>query len=114
MARQYNTEEENISYIADQICGMTDPKKRDELAAIKKASVLVHALVMKELDARRSMPLEKMASDDISPIRLATIVSAQMMDYSRGDLRKLALDIKNGFPRAEEAFHFAYSFMTGR
>ena len=109
----FNTDPDNIQYIASAICDMSDPQRREELSAIKTASVTVHSLVVQELGRRgQAIKSEKTASAT-SPIRLATIVASQMMDYTRGDLRKLAMDIKAGVPRADEAFHFAYSYMTG-
>jgi len=109
----FNTDQENIEYIVEQLSRMTDPKRKAELAAIKQASVTVHALVVQELDnLKAAIRMEKDASA-MSPIRLTTIVADQMMGYSRGDLRKLAMDIKHGVPRAEEAFHFAWTYMRG-
>lgn len=109
----YNTDPDNIEYIADFLCNLNDPQRKSEMAAIKKASVTVHALVMQELDKKREkIALEKNASA-LSPIRITTIVADQLMDYNRGDLRKLAMDIKHKVPGAKEAFHYVYTFITG-
>ena len=110
----YNTDPENIEYIVDFLSRLTDPQRKSELSAIKQASVTVHALVIQELDKMRAhIKMEKDASA-MSPIRLTTIVADQAMSYTRGDLRKLAMDIKNKVPRAEEAFHYIYNYITGR
>ena len=109
----YNTDQENIEYIADFLSRLTDPQRKAELLAIKKASCTVHGLVIQELDKMRSqIQMEKNASA-ISPIRLTTIIADQLMSYTRGDLRKLAMDIKNKVPRSEEAFHYVYQYMLG-
>ena len=110
----YNTDPENIEYIADFICNLTDPQRKTEMAAIKKASVTVHALVMLELDRKRDKIRFEKDAEALSPIRITTILADQLMDYSRGDLRKLAMDIKNEVPGAKEAFHYVYNFMSGR
>ena len=110
----YNTDPDNIEYVADFICGLTDPQRKLELSAIKHASVTVHALVMQELDRMRSKISKEKRADALSPVRITTILADQIMDYSRGDLRKLAMDIKNNVPGSKEAFHYVYNFMSGR
>ncbi len=110
----YNTDPENIEYIANFLCNLNDPQRKSEMAAIKKASVTVHALVMQELDNMRPKIAMEKRADAMSPIRITTILADQLMDYSRGDLRKLAMDIKHNVPGAKEAFHYVYNFMSGR
>lgn len=48
-----------------------------------------------------------------SVVELGLLISDQIGEYNKGDLRKIAMDIKNGVPHAEEAFHFVYSRMMG-
>lgn len=48
-----------------------------------------------------------------SVVGLGLEISDQIGEYGEGDLMKIAVDIKNRVPHAEEAFHFVYSRMMG-
>lgn len=100
--------------------------RREYLLNVKKASPTLHALSLMELDRRRqsvalkqsdfagrwdeaSGPMKKAAELLPSPYRLKLEISDQMFEYDRNDLRKIAMDIRNGHEGAAEAFHFIYS-----
>ena len=48
-----------------------------------------------------------------SVVGLDLLLADQIGEYNEGHLQKIAMDIKNGVPHAEEAFHFVYSRMMG-
>lgn len=48
-----------------------------------------------------------------SVVELGNLISDQVGEYNEGDLMKIAMDIKNGVPRAREAFHYVWSRMMG-
>lgn len=48
-----------------------------------------------------------------SVVGLGLEIADQIGEYNEGDLMKIAMDIKNGVPHADEAFHFVYSRMMG-
>ena len=48
-----------------------------------------------------------------SPIRVQLLIADQLTDYNRGDLRKIAMDIRDRIPRADDAFRFVYRRMMG-
>ena len=54
------------------------------------------------------------AADEIpSPMMVGLLVADQIFEYNRGDLRKIAMDIKRDVKGAKEAFHFIYSRIRG-
>ena len=104
--------------------------RRGYLLSIKKASPTLHALTLKALDDRRKSlqvkradfskkweeatgPMKKIAELLPAPYRLKIEISDQLFEYSREDLRKIAMDIKAGHAGAKEAFHFVYSNIFG-
>ena len=48
-----------------------------------------------------------------SAVGLDLLIADQIGEYNKGDLQKIAMDIKNGVPHAKEAFHYVYSRMMG-
>ena len=48
-----------------------------------------------------------------SVVGLELLLADQICEYNTADLKKIAMDIKNGVPRAKEAFHYVYSRMMG-
>ena len=48
-----------------------------------------------------------------SVVGIDILISDQIGEYNKGDLQKIAMDIKNGVPHAREAFHYVYSRMMG-
>lgn len=48
-----------------------------------------------------------------SVVGLDLLIADQIGEYNKGDLQKIAMDIKNGVPHAKEAFHYVYSRMMG-
>jgi len=99
--------------------------RRGELIKIKHSNPTLHALVMQEMDNLRQemarqgqamiMEQTKMASakEIPSPLSVMLLITGQVLDYNRGDLRKIAVDIGQGVPDANKAFHFIYGKMRG-
>lgn len=113
--------------------------RRGELIKIKHSNPTLHALVMQYMDElRNSMASQgqammiqqqqqqggmapKTASlslvnrlDNIpSPVVLGLLISSQVSDYTREDMRKIAMDVKRGIPKAAQAFRFVYRHMRG-
>lgn len=106
--------------------------RRGELIKIKHSNPTLHALVIQEMDALRqelsrqgqAMMLQqaKMASDDPgvkvegagslpSPMALGLLINTQILDYTRSDMRKLAMDID--IPGVKEAFSFVFKKLNG-
>ena len=111
---------------AQQLLLQTPPSmRRGELIKIKHSNPTLHAIVTQEMDNMRQefaregqammMEQAKMASakDTPSPMMIGMLVSDQILEYNRGDLRKMAMDIKRGVKGAKEAFHFIYSRIRG-
>jgi hypothetical protein len=67
------------------------------------------------------MDQAKMASADAkfdpektpSPMSVGMLINDQVFTYNRGDLRKMAMAIKQKIPCAKEAFHFIYGKIRG-
>jgi hypothetical protein len=105
--------------------------RRGELIKIKHSNPTLHALVIQEMDTLRSelarqgqaMMLQQMKTGEDagvhvqgagllpSPMALGLLISSQVMDYTRGDLRKLAADI--GIPGVRAAFRFIRNKLRG-
>lgn len=49
-----------------------------------------------------------------SPLRLSLLIADQVMDYTRGDLKKIAMDVKRNIKGADKAFAFVYRRITGQ
>lgn len=96
------------------------------LAGIKSASPTLHVQTLIKLSEYASETRDdygnvksaedlKMfgVADMPSPFSITSLVNSQLTDYTRGDLRKLAMEIKSGVPCASDSFHFVYSYITG-
>ena len=44
---------------------------------------------------------------------LDLLIADQIGEYNESHLKKIAMDIQQGVPHAQEAFHFVYSRMMG-
>jgi hypothetical protein len=105
--------------------------RRGELIKIKHSNPTLHALVIQEMDALRqelsrqgqAMMLQQIKTGDDksvdvsgagslpAPMALGLLISTQVMDYTRKDLRKLAVDID--IPGVKGAYRFIRSKMIG-
>ena len=112
--------------LAQQLLLQTPPSmRRGELVKIKHSNPTLHAIVTQEMDNMRNemarqgqamiMEQSKMASADSlpSPLAVGVLVAEQVCDYNRGDLRKIAMQIKLGREDAKRAFHYVYQKMRG-
>lgn len=108
-----------------------DTLRRGELIKIKHSNPTLHALVMQEMDNLRqelsrqgqAMMLEQVKSAEDkgvhvpgagtlpSPMALGLLITNQVMDYTRDDLRKLAQDIN--IPGVLEGFRFIRNKLKG-
>lgn len=107
--------------------------RRGELIKIKHSNPTLHALVSQNMDEIRQemsrqgqamlMEEQKYASADDSiktalkslpsATRIKLLISDQLTEYTRKDLQKIAMDIKNNVEGAKKAFHFIYSNLGG-
>lgn len=123
--------------LANQLLVQTpETLRRGELIKIKHSNPTLHALVMQYMDEQRQemsrqgrammMEQAKTASadprsimrewgaDDLpSPMSIGILVASEILDYNRGDLRKMAMAIKHGQPAAEDAFRYVYRKIRG-
>jgi hypothetical protein len=115
---------EQAGALAEQLLLQTpETMRRGELIKIKHSNPTLHALVLQRMDEMRQdmarqgqaqvMEQMKQASAQPSLIKLQLDLSDQIMDYSRKDLRKIAMDIKNNVKGAKEAFHYIWPRMMG-
>ena len=99
--------------------------RRGDLIKIKHSNPTLHAIVIQEMDNMRQefarqgqaqvMEQAKQASaNDIpSPSIIGLLIADQILEYNRGDLCKMAMDIKHQVPHADEAFHFILARIKG-
>jgi hypothetical protein len=105
--------------------------RRGELIKIKHSNPTLHALVLQEMDTLRAdlarqgqaMMLSQMKTADDkgvhvagagllpSPLALGLLISSQVMDYTRADMRKMAMDIE--IPGVKQAFRFVRDRLIG-
>ena len=108
-------------------------QRRGELIKIKQSNPTLHALVLQEMNNLRQQMAsqgqammmqqaqqgQKTASahDELSrfpsPLGLGLLISGQVMDYTRKDLRKIAMDIHRKVGGADRAFRFIFRKITG-
>lgn len=127
---------EQAKALAQQLLTQTpETMRRGELIKIKHSNPTLHALVLQNMDEMRSQmasqgqammmqqaqqggkqaeaigfgPLGAMPS----PIRLGLLISDQLLGYTRGDLEKIATDVKDRIPGADLAFRYVYRRMMG-
>jgi len=100
--------------------------RRGELIKVKHSNPTLHALVIQEMNNLRQefsrqgqamvMEQEKMAHDPDkipSPFVLGAMITEQVLDYSRRDMRRLAIRIARGDKAASDAFHFIFATQRG-
>jgi hypothetical protein len=115
---------EQAGALAEQLLLQTpETMRRGELIKIKHSNPTLHALVLQRMDEMRQdmarqgqaqvMEQMKQASALPSLVKVQLDLSDQIMDYSRKDLRKIAMDIKNNVKGAQEAFHYIWPKMMG-
>ena len=117
--------------MAEQLLMQTpESMRRGELIKIKHSNPTLHAIVIQEMDNMRqdmarqgqAMMMEqaktasyngKSASELPSPMLIGLLISDQILDYSRSDLCKIAMDVKKDILGAKEAFRFVYRRIRG-
>jgi len=112
--------------MAEQLLLQTpENMRRGELIKIKHSNPTLHAIVIQEMDNMRqemsrqgqAMVMDQVKQAEASKLPSTTTISLliadQIMDYNRGDLRKIAMDIKRKIPHAREAFSFVWRRMIG-
>jgi hypothetical protein len=111
--------------------------RRGELIKIKHSNPTLHALVLQEMDNMRQemgrqgqamvhqqakqemmeqgggMVAQASAADMPSSFSIGALIADQVLEYTNADLKKVAMDIKRGVPRAKDAFHFIYARARG-
>lgn len=120
---------EQAKAIAHQLIFQTpETLRRGELIKIKHSNPTLHALVLQNMDqirqelARQGQAMllqqQKMAEDSTilseakslpSPTQLGILISDQLFSWTRIDLQKVAMDIKNNVPGARAAFSWVYN-----
>ena len=118
--------------LAQQLLLQTpETMRRGELIKIKHSNPTLHALVLQQMDEMRqdmarqgqAMMMEQAKQAEAigygaaaslpSPIRVQLMIADQLTDYNRGDLRKIAMDVRDKIPHADDAFRFVYRRMMG-
>lgn len=109
--------------------------RRGEIIKIKHSNPTLHALVIQEMEALRqqmatqgqAMMLQQMkqgsadsagvrmqgAGELPSPMALGLLIASQLMDYTRADMRKIAVDVGRNIAGAAGAFRFVYRKRKG-
>lgn len=123
---------EQAKALAQQLLLQTpETMRRGELIKIKHSNPTLHALVLQQMDEMRqdmarqgqAMMMEQAKQAEAigygaaaslpSPIRVQLMIADQLTDYNRGDLRKIAMDVRDKIPHADDAFRFVYRRMMG-
>lgn len=123
---------EQAKALAQQLLIQTpETMRRGELIKIKHSNPTLHALVLQEMDTMRqdmarqgqAQVMQQMKQGEVigygpmsslpSPIRVGLMISDQLTEYNRDDLRKIAMDIHEHVPHADDAFRFVYRRMVG-
>jgi hypothetical protein len=123
---------EQSKALAQQLLLQTpETMRRGELIKIKHSNPTLHALVLQEMDTMRqdmarqgqAMIMQQAKQAEVigfgsaaslpSPIRVGLLIADQLTDYNRDDLRKMAMDVRDRVPHAEDAFRYVYRRMMG-
>ena len=123
---------EQAKALAQQLLLQTpETMRRGELIKIKHSNPTLHALVLQEMDTMRqdmarqgqAMIMQQAKTAEAvdfnqikalpSPIRIGLLIADQLTDYNKGDLMKMAMDIRDEIPHADEAFRYVYRRMMG-
>lgn len=124
---------EQAKALAQQLLVQTpETMRRGELIKIKHSNPTLHALVLQEMDNMRQemsrqgqammMEQAKQASVTVgygaanalpSPIRVGLLIADQLTEYGKYDLMKIAHDVGEHVPHADDAFRFVYRRMMG-
>lgn len=129
--------EEQAQALAQQLLTQVpETQRRGELIKIKRSNPTLHALVIAAMTDMRQQAasqgqaqvLEQMKqgsalvkfgsaecrADQIpSPTRIGLLVSSELSEYGKDDMRKIAVDIGRNVKGAERAFHFVFYNMMG-
>jgi hypothetical protein len=127
---------EQAKQLAQQLLLQTpESMRRGELIKIKHSNPTLHALVIQEMDNMRQemsrqggAMVQEQAKQEMmgqgggmiaqasampSMMLIGALVADQVFSYNRDELKKIAMDIKNKVPLANQAFHFVYSKAKG-
>ena len=123
---------EQAKALAQQLLTQTpETMRRGELIKIKHSNPTLHALVLQNMDEMRQqmaqqgqamMMQQAKQAEHVelggarslpSPIRIGLLIADQLTEYSRDDLRKIAMDVKGKIFRADDAFRYVYRRMMG-
>lgn len=108
----------------EMVVDVPETLRRGELLKIRNSNPTLHALVLMYMDelrrdfARQGQAMmiqqEKAASADhlASPFMLKVLISEQIMDISRRNLRRIAMETV-GSKSAQDAFHFVFAHQRG-
>lgn len=108
----------------EMVVEVPETLRRGELLKIRNSNPTLHALVLMYMDelrrdyARQGQAMmiqqEKMGSADqlASPFMLKALISEQLMDVSRKNLRRIAMDTITS-KAAQDAFHFVFAHQRG-
>jgi|688.fasta_scaffold120504_4 hypothetical protein len=124
--------QEQAKALAQQLLLQTpETMRRGELIKIKHSNPTLHALVLQAMDEMRkemarqgqAQIMEQAKSAEIigfgpantlpSPIRIGLLVADQLTEFGPHELRKMAMDIRDKIPHADEAFRYVYRRMMG-
>jgi hypothetical protein len=123
---------EQAKALAQQLLIQTpETMRRGELIKIKHSNPTLHALVIQQMDEMRrdmarqgqAMVMEQAKQAEVigygaagalpSPIRVGLLIADQLTEIGRNELRKIAMDIRDKVPHADEAFRYVYRRMMG-
>lgn len=123
---------EQAKALAQQLLTQTpETMRRGELIKIKHSNPTLHALVLQEMDTMRqemsrqgqAMMMQQAKQAEVigfgpaaslpSPIRVGLVLADQVSEYSSRDLEKIAMDIKDNIPHAQEAFSYVFRRLRG-
>jgi hypothetical protein len=123
---------EQAKALAQQLLIQTpETMRRGELIKIKHSNPTLHALVLQEMDTMRqdmarqgqAMVMEQAKQAEVvgygmarslpSPIRVGLLIADQLTEIGRNELRKIAMDVRDKVPHAEDAFRYVYRRMMG-
>lgn len=124
--------QEQAKALAQQLLIQTpETMRRGELIKIKHSNPTLHALVLQEMDTMRqdmarqgqAMMMQQAKQAEAidlggmralpSPIRIGLLIADQLTEYNKYDLMKIAMDIKDRVPHADDAFRYVYRRMLG-
>lgn len=123
---------EQAKALAQQLLIQTpETMRRGELIKIKHSNPTLHALVIQQMDEMRqemarqgqAQVMQQMKQGEAigfgpnaslpSPIRIGLLIADQLTEYNKNDLMKIAMDVGDKIPHADDAFRYVYRRMMG-